>query len=273
MRLLDDPELRVVTTAEATLKKWTGEDFGVRIHYAIPQTTNGQRQPLDPTKVEIIKEGVRKRKAWWEQHQSEYSNADVESAGPSSSSTPRLAASDFALPDLSGKAVRLSELRGKIVLLNFWTTWCASCLTEIPDLIELQKRYADRLVILGVSLDGVPDSHGHAEGHREGEATKDDHDSNAHEHKHDEAQSPALKKIRAKVERLAKAKGINYRVLLDPKNQVGGRFNGGELPTNVLIDAEGRVCRRFIGARPLRVWEAMLAEISGKDLRPKLERP
>ncbi|MBI4662917.1 MAG: TlpA family protein disulfide reductase, partial [Verrucomicrobia bacterium] len=166
MRLLDDPELRVVTTAEATLKKWTGDDFGVRIHYAIAQTTNGQIQPLDPAKVELIKEGVRKRKAWWEEHKHEYPNANLEPTTPGSSSTPRLAASDFGLPDLSGQEVRLSDLRGKIVLLNFWTTWCTACLTEIPDLIQLQKNYADRIVILGVSLDGVPDSHGHAEGHR-----------------------------------------------------------------------------------------------------------
>src|SRR4029434_2512844 len=72
-----------------------------------------------------------------------------------------LPAKDFALKDLAGKPVRFSEFKGKVVLLNFWTTWCTACWTEIPDLIELQRRRPE-LVILGISLDGQPDAHDHA---------------------------------------------------------------------------------------------------------------
>jgi hypothetical protein len=64
------------------------------------------------------------------------------------------------------------------------------------------------------------------------------------------------------VARTVKARGINYPILLDEHNEVGGRFNGGELPTTVIIDAEGFVRRRFVGARSLAVFEAMVREAS-----------
>ena len=71
---------------------------------------------------------------------------------------------------------------------------------------------------------------------------------------------PILQKIRDKVIRTVKARGINYPVLLDEHNEVGGRFNGGALPTTVIVDAQGEVRRRFVGARSLPVFEAMIAE-------------
>jgi hypothetical protein len=66
--------------------------------------------------------------------------------------------------------------------------------------------------------------------------------------------------VREKVARVAQARGINYPVLLDPKNEAGGRYQGGELPTTVIVDAAGHVRRRFIGPRSLAVFEALLAE-------------
>jgi hypothetical protein len=66
------------------------------------------------------------------------------------------------------------------------------------------------------------------------------------------------------VARAVQARGINYPVLLDPDNEVGGRFNGGELPTTVILDASGRVRRRFIGERSLKVFKAMLAEAAAQ---------
>ncbi len=60
----------------------------------------------------------------------------------------------FSLQDVSGKALDLAAYRGKVVLLDFWATWCAPCLTEIPHFVDLQKRYRDRGVqIIGISLD------------------------------------------------------------------------------------------------------------------------
>jgi peroxiredoxin len=64
------------------------------------------------------------------------------------------AAPDFTLPDATGNRVTLSALRGQVVLLNFWATWCPPCNAEIPLLGELQERYrASGLVVLGVSMD------------------------------------------------------------------------------------------------------------------------
>lgn len=60
-------------------------------------------------------------------------------------------APSFTRPDLDGKPVTLP--RGKLVLLDFWASWCAPCLVELPHLIALQKRYAGRLAIIGVSMD------------------------------------------------------------------------------------------------------------------------
>ena len=62
-----------------------------------------------------------------------------------------------------------------------------------------------------------------------------------------------------------KEKDISYPVLLDPRNEVGRRFNGGELPTNVLIDARGYVRRRFIGGREVAVFEAMIRELAAES--------
>src|SRR5438477_12334193 len=63
------------------------------------------------------------------------------------------AAPAFALNDLDGKPLSLAEAKGKIVLLNFWATWCGPCRAEIPDLVDLQKRYADKLEIIALATD------------------------------------------------------------------------------------------------------------------------
>jgi cytochrome c biogenesis protein CcmG/thiol:disulfide interchange protein DsbE len=63
-------------------------------------------------------------------------------------------APDFTITDLFGNEISLSDYEGKVVLLNFWATWCAPCRAEIPDFIEIYEKYRDKgLVILGISLD------------------------------------------------------------------------------------------------------------------------
>ncbi|MEO8098053.1 MAG: TlpA disulfide reductase family protein [Acidobacteriota bacterium] len=62
-------------------------------------------------------------------------------------------APDFTLADASGKSVTLSDYKGKVVLLNFWATWCAPCKAETPWFMDLQKTYGDDLVVLGVAMD------------------------------------------------------------------------------------------------------------------------
>jgi len=65
-----------------------------------------------------------------------------------------VSATEFALPDLAGKARHLADWRGQVVLLNFWATWCPPCRYEIPGFIRLQQRYGDQgLQIVGISID------------------------------------------------------------------------------------------------------------------------
>ena len=62
-------------------------------------------------------------------------------------------ASDFAMTDTDGKVHKLSQYKGKWVLVNFWATWCPPCLEEIPDLIDLHENKKNNLVVLGIALD------------------------------------------------------------------------------------------------------------------------
>ena len=59
----------------------------------------------------------------------------------------------FTVTDLDGKTISMADLKGKVVLVNFWATWCPPCRAEIPDLVRLQEKYRDKLVVLGISED------------------------------------------------------------------------------------------------------------------------
>lgn len=66
---------------------------------------------------------------------------------------------DFVLEDMNGEPVKLADFKGKVILLNFWATWCGPCEQEIPAFVEMYDRYKDRgFVILGVSIDDPPEA-------------------------------------------------------------------------------------------------------------------
>ncbi len=72
----------------------------------------------------------------------------------SNAAESRRTAPDFSLDDANGHTIRLSDYRGRVVLLNFWATWCPPCKIEIPWFVEFQNQYqADGLTVLGVSMD------------------------------------------------------------------------------------------------------------------------
>lgn len=132
-------------------------------------------------------------------------------------------APDFTLPTLTGDSLRLSEMKGQIVVLNFWATWCAPCLEEIPDLIALHEElHPHGLSVVGVSLD------------EEGEAL-----------------------VRPFVERF----GITYPVPLDD-GAVAEAYGGvWALPTTYVIDPEGQIMRRVIGLFPIKEMRPQFREM------------
>ena len=119
-------------------------------------------------------------------------------------------AADFTLVDIRGRRVSLSDHRGKIIFLNFWTTWCPSCKVEMPDMEKLHRRFKDReFVMLAVDL-----------------------------------------KEPAKVVReFSKRQKLTFTVLLDPRGQVGAQFRIRNIPTTLILDREGRVIGEAVGPR------------------------
>jgi len=258
--LLDEDDPLIVATVLKLLENWSGENFGVKLRdtASFENPTTGLKEFPEGSR-ETAKAGAARAKGWWAAHRADFPPIRLEVPRQAIIARQPAPAGDFSLRDLDGRRVRLAGLRGKVVLINFWTTWCPACVSEMPELIALQKQHADRLAIIGISLDFVPDTHGHIGGHpaveeQGGHAKDDSHERN----------SVALKKVRDKVTRTVKARGINYTILPDEKNEVGARFNGGELPTTVIVDANGNVRRRFIGARSLAVFESMITEASSQ---------
>ena len=85
------------------------------------------------------------------------STADVPGDPDDVQATGKVAPMHFTLQDMNGKAVDLASFKGRVVLINFWATWCGPCRAEIPSLVELQDKYAKDLTILGVSIDDTAD--------------------------------------------------------------------------------------------------------------------
>ena len=133
-------------------------------------------------------------------------------------------APDFKLTSLDGKPVTLADSKGKVILLNFWATWCGPCRAEIPDLVDLQNKYKDRLQILGLVVDD------------------DDQD--------------AIKEFAGKF-------GINYPVAIagdDIRFQYGGI---AALPTSFVLDAEGRIVQKHEGLRDPVLYETEIRSLLG----------
>jgi|GraSoiStandDraft_15_1057317.scaffolds.fasta_scaffold00745_6 thiol-disulfide isomerase/thioredoxin len=129
--------------------------------------------------------------------------------------TPRITRStvapDFSLESLEGKTMRLSDFRGKAVLLNFWATWCGPCKIEMPWFVELQQKYGSQgLQVVGVAMD---------------DASKED------------------------IAKFAKEMGVNYPVLIG-KEAVGDSYGGiPALPETFFIGRDGKVVDKILGLR------------------------
>lgn len=115
----------------------------------------------------------------------------------------------FTVTDLDGKTISFADLKGKVVLVNYWATWCPPCRAEIPDLIKLQDKYRDTLVVLGIS---------------------EDEDATPQE-----------------VKAFAATQKMNYPVIMTTP-ALKKIFKGvSALPTTFVIDPEGRIRQRHVG--------------------------
>ncbi|PYT72653.1 MAG: hypothetical protein DMG39_09035 [Acidobacteria bacterium] len=133
-------------------------------------------------------------------------------------------APSFKLDTLEGKPLTLADYKNKVILLNFWATWCGPCRAEIPDLVELQNRYKDQLQVIGLVVD-------------------------------DEDQD-AIKKFVDEYK-------INYPVVIAP-DELRFEYGGiPALPTSFLLDAEGRVVQKHEGLRDPVLYEVEIRSLLG----------
>lgn len=131
-------------------------------------------------------------------------------------------ASDFTLEDLGGKAVNLSDFKGRVIILDFFATWCPPCRGEIPDFIELEKTYGPKgLSIIGVSTE-----------------------------------------TQGELKDFAGSMGINYPVLVDAASKAHGVYGPiRAIPTTFIIDKDFKIRKHYIGARSKEVFEADIKEL------------
>jgi thiol-disulfide isomerase/thioredoxin len=167
----------------------------------------------------------------WQPHAESASPAPVAAVTPAASHEPssgetaacmadaKPANWDFKLKDLEGKEVSLASFKdpNKVVLLNFWATWCGPCKAEIPGFVELQEKYKDQLTIIGYSVDDTAEL----------------------------------------AKKYADQYKMNYPILLgegreDVQDAYGPIWG---IPASFIISKDGRVCRKHMGIAPKAVFE------------------
>jgi len=138
----------------------------------------------------------------------------------------------FTARDLDGRQVSTAAFRGKVVLINFWATWCPPCRAEIPDLVALQEKYRDQLQIIGVSED---------EGPLDG------------------------------VKRFAADHHINYPVVMTSP-EIEKMFPGiGALPTSFIVNRDARIVQKHVGMLTKRITEYETRHLAGLAVNASIE--
>ncbi len=132
-------------------------------------------------------------------------------------------APDFVLPSVTGGKIKLSDLRGKVVILDFWATWCPPCRRGIPDLISLKKEYGDKgLEVVGISLDAI------------------------------------TRGTQNQIIPFMKSFGINYPIVtgnMDVVNRFGGIRS---IPTSFVISKDGKILAKYVGLVAKSRYEALI---------------
>jgi thiol-disulfide isomerase/thioredoxin len=138
----------------------------------------------------------------------------------------------FLLRDLNGKIVSIADGKGKVVILNFWATWCPPCREEIPEFVKLQQAYKDKLLIIGASED-------------------DD--------------GPQ------KVQQFAERFAMNDPVVMATKELIDNYGGVPALPTSFLIDPQGRVVQKHTGLYEYEVYEREVRALAGLPVDARIE--
>jgi thiol-disulfide isomerase/thioredoxin len=125
--------------------------------------------------------------------------------------TDNKTAPNFSLTDVNGKAVSLAQFKGKVVIIDFWATWCPPCRRGIPDLISIQKEFKNKVAIIGISLDTD---------------------------------------TKAQVVPFMKSMGINYHVVYGTNDVVSAYGNIEAIPTSFVIDQNGKIVAQHVGLTP-----------------------
>jgi thiol-disulfide isomerase/thioredoxin len=138
----------------------------------------------------------------------------------------------FTVRDLDGREISPASLRGKVVIVNFWATWCGPCRAEIPDLVALQEKYKDTLQVIGISED---------------EAGVD------------------------VVKRFAAEHKINYPIAMTTP-EIEKMYPGiSALPTSFILDRESRVVQKHVGMLTARTTESEARHLAGLPVNASIE--
>jgi len=138
----------------------------------------------------------------------------------------------FTVRDLDGRELSSASLRGKVVILNFWATWCPPCRAEIPDLVALQEKYRDHLVVIGVSEDEA---------------------------------GPEI------VRQFAAQHKINYPIVMMTP-ELEKMFPGiSALPTSFILDRDSRIVQKHVGMLTARTTEYETRSLAGLPVNASIE--
>jgi thiol-disulfide isomerase/thioredoxin len=141
-------------------------------------------------------------------------------------------APQFALKDLNGRIVRLSDYKGKVVLINFWATWCPPCRAEMPDLVRLQREHGkEGLQIIGITY--PPEQRG-------------------------------------RVRRFARGLKVNYPIILGTR-EIKARFSSDEtLPLTIVINRDGKVIEIISGILLREEFDEKIKPLLMKDIEGEM---